>query len=294
MKLEQLKHFQAAAKHQHLAKAGQQIAISPSAIWHSIRALEQEFGQKLFHKEGRQIVLTEQGKRLQRKATALLGSAEALKNDMRIEDTPLAGHYRLAATHGFAETLLMPAWGRLQHRYPELTGEVYTFRSHDIIEKVGQGELDFGICLSPHLSSQIEGYTLKTEGLFLALRQDHPIFSLPAATQLTALANYPAALPKSRPHVLSCEKHPALISYDIQPRVTLTYDHYAIAVTAIAHSDLWSLLPEHLVTRHADTIRALVPPGWQADYEITLIWQTQFNDSQIKNQLIDAVLEHID
>ena len=267
MKLEQLKHFQAAAKHQHLAKAGQQIAISPSAIWHSIRALEQEFGQKLFHKEGRQIVLTEQGKRLQRKATALLGSAE---------------------------TLLMPAWGRLQHRYPELTGEVYTFRSHDIIEKVGQGELDFGICLSPHLSSQIEGYTLKTEGLFLALRQDHPIFSLPAATQLTALANYPAALPKSRPHVLSCEKHPALISYDIQPRVTLTYDHYAIAVTAIAHSDLWSLLPEHLVTRHADTIRALVPPGWQADYEITLIWQTQFNDSQIKNQLIDAVLEHID
>ena len=50
MKLDQLTYFLEAARHEHIGKAAKAVAISPSAISHSISALEKELGRPLFKK----------------------------------------------------------------------------------------------------------------------------------------------------------------------------------------------------------------------------------------------------
>ncbi len=55
MTLDQLQYFVEAARRQHIGQAARFLNISPSAISHSIAALEEEFGQSLFEKQGRQI-----------------------------------------------------------------------------------------------------------------------------------------------------------------------------------------------------------------------------------------------
>ena len=81
MKFDQLNYFISAAKEEHIGNASKQVGISPSAISHSIRALEEELGEELFIKQGKRIFLTEFGKRFQAKAEKLMEQANQLKDN---------------------------------------------------------------------------------------------------------------------------------------------------------------------------------------------------------------------
>ena len=75
MKLDQLTYFLEAARQEHIGKAARILAISPSAISHSIAALEEELGAPLFERKGKYIFLTNRGRRLMERAAELLSRA---------------------------------------------------------------------------------------------------------------------------------------------------------------------------------------------------------------------------
>src|SRR5688500_12009657 len=102
MKLDQLTYFLEAARFEHVGKAAKALAISPSAISHSIAQLEDELGRALFFREGGRIALTPHGKQLADGAAALLAHAEKIKSDVTAELSIPQGRLRLAATHSLA------------------------------------------------------------------------------------------------------------------------------------------------------------------------------------------------
>ena len=62
--LNQLRAFEAAARHQSIKKGADELCVTPAAVGHQIRALESYLEVTLFHRGVRQITLTEQGRRL--------------------------------------------------------------------------------------------------------------------------------------------------------------------------------------------------------------------------------------
>jgi LysR family glycine cleavage system transcriptional activator len=62
--LNALRAFEAAARHLSLAKAAQELNVSPGAVSHQIRALEAQLGIKLFERRVRAIALTPAAKLL--------------------------------------------------------------------------------------------------------------------------------------------------------------------------------------------------------------------------------------
>ena len=56
--------FEAAARHQSFKKAAAEIAVTPTAISHQIRLLEETLGIRLFDRRPRQVVLTPAGHEL--------------------------------------------------------------------------------------------------------------------------------------------------------------------------------------------------------------------------------------
>lgn len=62
--LNALRAFEAAARHMSFAKAAEELAVTPTAISHQIRLLEEITGQDLFRRRPRPITLTEAGERL--------------------------------------------------------------------------------------------------------------------------------------------------------------------------------------------------------------------------------------
>ena len=62
--LARLRSFEAAARLQSFARAAQELNLTPSAISHQVRALEEHFGRALFARAHRRVVLTAEGQRL--------------------------------------------------------------------------------------------------------------------------------------------------------------------------------------------------------------------------------------
>lgn len=60
----QLRAFEAAARHMSFKKAAEELAVTPTAISHQIRALEAHVGQPLFRRRPRPLTLTDVGTRL--------------------------------------------------------------------------------------------------------------------------------------------------------------------------------------------------------------------------------------
>src|SRR5712691_10681020 len=62
--LNALRVFEAAARHLSLTKAAQELHVTPGALSHQIRGLEELLGLKLFERGVRSIALTPAGKML--------------------------------------------------------------------------------------------------------------------------------------------------------------------------------------------------------------------------------------
>lgn len=62
--LNALRAFEVTARHLSMSKAAEELFVSPSALSHQIRGLEEFLSVKLFDRKGRQIILTQAGKQL--------------------------------------------------------------------------------------------------------------------------------------------------------------------------------------------------------------------------------------
>jgi LysR family glycine cleavage system transcriptional activator len=97
--------FEAAARHLSYTMAANELCLSPSAVSHQIRALEEYLDTKLFERRHNQMQLTQTGKAYSGKMTSLLDTLEANTSD--IADTT---HHtlRVLCTPGFAARWLVP------------------------------------------------------------------------------------------------------------------------------------------------------------------------------------------
>src|SRR4029450_5167688 len=62
--LNALRAFEAIARHLSFARAAEELHVTPAALSHQIRALEEQLGLELFHRRARSIELTEAGRTL--------------------------------------------------------------------------------------------------------------------------------------------------------------------------------------------------------------------------------------
>ena len=90
MEILQLKYFYALAQTQHVTKTAEQLHIAQPALTQTIHRLENELEVKLFEPSGRNIVLTEYGKYLQKKIEPVLKTLNEIPGELQ----ELAGERR--------------------------------------------------------------------------------------------------------------------------------------------------------------------------------------------------------
>jgi LysR family transcriptional regulator, transcriptional activator of nhaA len=78
-----LVYFWAVAREGHLTRAAQHLRLSQSALSAQIRQLEARFGQPLFNRQGRQLVLTEAGRIALAYAETIVGAGHELVATLR-------------------------------------------------------------------------------------------------------------------------------------------------------------------------------------------------------------------
>ena len=97
MELRVLHYFLAIAREENMTRAAQMLHISQPALSRQMMQLEAELGVKLFTRSNHNIVLTEDGLLLKRRAQELLSLADKTKRDFLHRDTELAGEITIGS-----------------------------------------------------------------------------------------------------------------------------------------------------------------------------------------------------
>jgi LysR family glycine cleavage system transcriptional activator len=108
--LQALKAFDAAARHLSFTKAGRELNVTPAAVSHQIKELEDQLGVSLFQRTSRHMQLTRHGLTLRPAVEdALAGLTRALQ---RIRESENPKQIRVSATPSIAAKWLVPRLDR--------------------------------------------------------------------------------------------------------------------------------------------------------------------------------------
>jgi DNA-binding transcriptional LysR family regulator len=134
--LADLTSFIAVADSLSFRAAASQLGVTPSALSHSMRQLEERIGTRLLNRTTRSVSLTDAGLRLlERLRPAVDQITDALEDLNRERGRPV-GRLRIYATNTAAMTVIAPVWSRFLSTYPEVNLEVEVGEpSIDIVAK---------------------------------------------------------------------------------------------------------------------------------------------------------------
>jgi LysR family glycine cleavage system transcriptional activator len=176
-----LRAFEAAARHLSFKRAAEELAVTPTAISHQIRLLEETLGQQLFERRTRCVIMTPAAQTLY---TPLRDSFDAIVQAVeRVSAIKAASTVTLTATTVFTSKWLAPRVASFRERFPGInlrllaSEDVIDLRSGaaDIAVRYGAGtypgcrsqllfqEMFAPVC-SPHLNvrtpADLEGHAL--------------------------------------------------------------------------------------------------------------------------------------
>jgi DNA-binding transcriptional LysR family regulator len=124
-KVNDLQAFVAVARDQSFTKAAAKLGITPSALSHTMRTLEERLGVRLLSRTTRNVAPTEAGERLMRAIAPLFDQITAEVEALgELRDKP-RGTIRVTCTDDQIELCLRPMLAKFLKAYPDITLELY-------------------------------------------------------------------------------------------------------------------------------------------------------------------------
>ena len=112
------------ARERSFTRAAAQLGVSPSALSHTMRGLEERLGLRLLARTTRSVALTDAGERLLRTLGPAFDEIETeLAALTALREKP-AGTIRINSSWHAAETIILPALARLLPDYPDVRVEL--------------------------------------------------------------------------------------------------------------------------------------------------------------------------
>jgi len=152
MNFRRLEYFMVLAQTGNMKRAGEILRVSPPALSKAMRVLEEETGTRLWIRDGRRAILTDAGKRLLKRAPALVEETraliESLKSDADAPRTIRIGTFEVFSTY-FLRFLDHLDW--TNHAL-----ELHELLPGEVERHIAEGSLDVGITYLPVPSPELD------------------------------------------------------------------------------------------------------------------------------------------
>jgi DNA-binding transcriptional LysR family regulator len=131
-----LNAFVAVADHRSFRAAASQLGVTPSALSHSIRQLEERLRVRLLNRTTRSVSVTDAGRRLLDRLRPAIDQIDGALEDLNLERQRPMGRLRIYAIHLAAAAVIAPIWQRFLSTYPEVHLELAVAEATiDIVSK---------------------------------------------------------------------------------------------------------------------------------------------------------------
>ena len=148
-----LSAFEAAARFGSFALAAEELCITPSALSHRIRLLEEFVGERLFIRDGRTVNLSEFGRRYLDVVRVALRTLTDFPMPHRSAPAQLRVKVTLPPT--FARYIFIPHLADFTHRHPEIGVEIFlSVPLYDLSLSESDVEVRFGAGKYPNIVTE--------------------------------------------------------------------------------------------------------------------------------------------
>jgi len=171
MDLVELQIFKTVAEQGGITRAATALHRVQSNVTTRVKQLEHRLGTKLFHRQGRKLVLSSEGK-------VLLAYADRLLRLSSEAHAALKGHgphgvFRLGTLESTAATRLPPVLARYHRDYPAVRLELVTGTSGALVDRVLRGEIEAAFVAEPFTAKNLETLHAFSEELVLITPKGH-------------------------------------------------------------------------------------------------------------------------
>jgi DNA-binding transcriptional LysR family regulator len=171
--LDELHVFCAVCDAGTLSRGAESVALSMSAVSAKMKGLEGAFGQVLFERSNRGIVLTPAGVRLRKHAQELLQKMQVVTEDMTVGCSAATQLIRLAVSRTTAVEPLIPRLGAFLKQHEGMNVVVSKHCEAEVIHHLIDGRVDMGLCVSSVVGSELQAFSVGRERLVLIVANQH-------------------------------------------------------------------------------------------------------------------------
>jgi len=225
--LNPLRAFEVAARHSSFTKAADELFVTPSAVSHQVKTLEEHLGMALFIREAKALTLTAAGRAY---LPAVQEAFRVLTDATRQLSAELAQVLRVDIPPTFAVKWLIPRLDRFVKAHPEIDIRVSTNSSPpDFARDTYDVAIRFGSGYYPDLHSEmclaVNVFPVCSPGL---LQCEHPLREPADLKHQTLLHDASTYSNGSNPHWSAWLKHAGALDVDASRGLSFTPSHLVI------------------------------------------------------------------
>ncbi|HJV84781.1 MAG TPA: LysR substrate-binding domain-containing protein [Noviherbaspirillum sp.] len=231
-----LSAFEAAARHGSFAVAAEELCITPSALSHRIRLLEDFVGERLFLRDGRTVSLSEFGRRYLDVVRAALRTLTDFPLPHRT--APVQPRIKITVPPTFSRCLLVPRLAEFTAQYPDIVIEVFlSVPLYDLSLSESDVEVRFGAGKYPDLV---------TEKLF-----EEPTFTVASPKYLETIGGLKTPADLQKAILLRSALEPWQPWFEVagldwaEPSVGLRFDDLGLLLESVRHGHGVGLTRQH-------------------------------------------------
>ncbi len=176
MELRVLRYFLAIAQKESISKAADSLHITQPTLSRQLMDLEDELGKKLIIRSNKKIALTEEGAILRKRAEEILNLVDKTESEIALSDRGISGDVYIGAGETDTIKLIAKASKAVQQEHPDVHYHIFSGDSEDVIEKLDNGILDFGLLYTNVDASKYDYFTMPLKDTWgLIMRRDAPL-----------------------------------------------------------------------------------------------------------------------
>lgn len=170
----QLRAFVSLAKHGSFTVAAKELCLTQSAVSHSMRALEEDLGCRLFDRLGKKILLSLAGEQLLPHAEEVLKQMEKARAGVTKLSQWGQSRLRVCASTTACQYILPTVLRDFQKMFPKVQLSIEPGDTTEALDLLDRKEIDCAICLEPEREERFEFRPLFSDELSFLVGAEHP------------------------------------------------------------------------------------------------------------------------
>lgn len=184
MEIRVLRYFLAVAQEGSVTRAARALHLTHPTLSRQIRELEEELGQTLFSRGGRELSLTREGLLLRQRAEEIVGLAEITEKEFRsLGEKTVSGDLSLGCGESKALSFVTDALKVLQDEHPLIIPHFFSGNGEIIMDRLDKGLLDFAVLMGAENTERYYSLPLPNHDTWdLLMNKDDPMAQKKAIT----------------------------------------------------------------------------------------------------------------